>query len=128
MMLPKVDAIVVFVQDLEACTKFYRDTLGLPKTFDDAVSIGFKLGTQDFLLLKRSAAAEMVGEEALVKDGARVLLCAGVKNVDDTYKEMTAKGIAFLKVPVDKPWGRRVAYFADPEGNLWELFHELPAK
>jgi catechol 2,3-dioxygenase-like lactoylglutathione lyase family enzyme len=127
-MLSKVDAIVIFVQDLGKCVAFYRDTLGFRVTFNDDVSFGFALGSQDFLLLQTTAAAEMVGEAALLPggvNGSRVLLCAGVENVDSVYEALTDKGIAMLKPPEDKPWGRRTAYFADPEGNLWELFTPL---
>ena len=80
------------------------------------------------MLLKLSAAADMVGEEAISfgkEAGHRVLLCAGVENVDTVYAELTAKGVAFIKPPISQPWGRRTAYFADPEGNLWELWHSL---
>jgi uncharacterized glyoxalase superfamily protein PhnB len=51
----------------------------------------------------------------------------GVPNVDEEYKKLTGKGVKFVNPPQDKPWGRRTAYFADPEGNLWELWHELSA-
>jgi catechol 2,3-dioxygenase-like lactoylglutathione lyase family enzyme len=128
-MFGKVEATVIFVQDLEKCVAFYRDLIGFRVTFNDDVSYGFALEGQDFLLLQTSAAAEMVGEAALLPggvSGSRVLLCAGVENVDTVYEALTAKGVAFLKPPEDKPWGRRTAYFADPEGNLWELFHHLP--
>ena len=130
-MISSVGAIVIFVQDLEGCTRFYRDTLGFPVTFSDDVSIGFKLGTQDFLLLKISAAAKMVGEDVLSphrETGRHILLCAGVEDVDATYVAFTSKGIAFIKPPVSQAWGRRTAYFADPEGILWEIYHELPAE
>lgn len=128
-MFRKVDAIVVFVQDLEKCLTFYRDTLGFPITFSDDVSVGFKLGDQDFLILQSSAAAKMVGEAALFPAngvGSRVLLCVGVDDVDAVYNALLAKGIHAVNPPKDQPWGRRTAYIADPEGNLWELFHVLP--
>ena len=130
-MINNIAATVLIVQDLEKCTVFYRDTLGLPVTFSDDVSIGFRLEGQDFLLLKVSAAAQMVGEQALSLDqgaGHRVLLCAGVEDVDTTYQALMAKGLAFIKPPVSQAWGRRTAYFADPEGNLWELWHSLPSE
>ncbi len=127
-MLRKINATVVFVQDLERCVNFYRDLLGFEVTFHDDVSFGFRLAGQDFLLLKFAAAAEMVGDAALgdtAGSGRRVLLCAGVENVDTAYQTLTARGLTFIKPPDDKAWGRRTAYFADPEGNLWELYHEL---
>jgi lactoylglutathione lyase len=131
MMIRKVDAVVLFVQDLEKCMMFYRDTLEFPVTANDDVSFAFRLEDQDFVVLKTSAAVEMVGEEALsLHDGVahRVLLCAGVENVDASYEALTAKGITFIKPPVSQAWGRRTAYFADPEGNLWELWHSLPSE
>jgi uncharacterized glyoxalase superfamily protein PhnB len=85
----------------------------------------------DFVLLKGSAAVEMISEKALSlhkEAGHRVLLCAGVEDVDAVYKVLSAKGVAFIKPPISQPWGRRTAYFADPEGNLRELWHSLPSE
>ncbi len=124
-MLPKLDAIVVFVDNLEQCTRFYRDLVGLEVTFTDDVSIGFRLGSQDFLLLKRTSAAQMITEEAVSRAGHNVLLCAGFEDVDAAYQSLMGKGISFIKAPKDQDWGRRTAYFADPEGNLWEIWQSL---
>jgi lactoylglutathione lyase len=127
-MIGKVDAIVLFVEDLDKCVAFYRDKLGFGVTFNDDVSYAFKLEDQDFVVLKVSAAADMISPEAVSLHqaaGHRVLHCVGVKNVDATCEALTAKGVTLLKPPVSQPWGRRTAYFADPEGNLWELWHSL---
>src|ERR1700690_2364191 len=131
MMIRKIDAAVLFVQDRAKCMMFYRDTLGLQVTFSDSNSVAFRLEDQDFVLLDISAAAQMISEEALSlhkEAGHRVLLCAGVEDVDAVYKALTAKGVAFIKPPISQPWGRRTAYFADPEGNLWEIWHSLAAE
>lgn len=126
-MFSKLTATVIFVHDLEKCSQFYKDMLGLPVSFTDDVSIGFKMEDHDFLLLKLSAAAQMITEAAVSLDkGHRMLLCIGVDNVDASYEVLTAKGLMFIKPPKSQAWGRRTAYFADPEGNLWELWHELP--
>jgi lactoylglutathione lyase len=125
-MIRRIDATVLFVRDLDACMKFYRDIIGFEMTFSDDVSFAFRTTDQDFVVLKDSAAAEMVGADAVGKATGRVLLCAGVENVDNVYTALTAKGVAFIKPPKDQAWGRRTAYFADPEGNLWELYHLLP--
>lgn len=128
MMIPTINAAVLFVQNLAGCTKFYQDTLGLQSTFSDSNSVAFRLEDRDFVLLKASAAVQMISEEALSlhkEVGHRVLLCAGVEDVDAVYKALTAKGVAFIKPPISQPWGRRTAYFADPEGNLWEIYQLL---
>lgn len=130
MIISKVNGVVLFVLDLDRCVAFYRDQVGMEIVFSDDVSVAFRRENQDFLLLKFSAAAEMVGEAALgLHQGAshEVLLCADVEDVDATYKTLTAKGVAFIRPPKDQHWGLRTAYFADPEGHLWELRHPLPA-
>ncbi|MEQ8674995.1 MAG: VOC family protein [Aggregatilineales bacterium] len=130
-MFNKLSATVVFVQDLDNCRTFYQDTLGLKPLFDDDVSTGYQIDGHDLVLLKFAAAADMMSEEAIAfrKDtGYRVLLCLAVDDVDATYKTLTDKGVTFIKPPKSQHWGRRTAYFADPEGNLWELWHELPAE
>ena len=130
-MLDKLTATVIFVNDLKACMTFYQDFLGLETLFTDEVSAAYKMEDHDFVLLETSAAVEMVGEEALSLDkgnGHRMMLCIEVEDVDATYKTLTAKGLTFIKPPKSQDWGRRTAYFADPEGNIWELWHSLPTE
>jgi catechol 2,3-dioxygenase-like lactoylglutathione lyase family enzyme len=127
-MIGNISAAVFFVQDLDACAAFYRDVVGLESTFSDDVSCAFRLGEQDFVLLHVSAAVEMISEEAVmpgVQGGQRVLLCAEFKQIDAAYEALVAKGLTFIKPPIDQAWGRRTAYFADPEGNLWEMYQHL---
>ncbi len=44
-----------------------------------------------------------------------------VQDVDKEYEELSAKGVHFVNKPTTHPWGQRIAYFEDPEGNLWEI-------
>jgi lactoylglutathione lyase len=123
-MFHKVMATVLFVHNLEACKAFYRDTLGLPMQESDANSAGFQLENIYLILLKAPAAADMVSEQPLdmtFAGGPRSLLAAGVDNVDAAYAALKAKGVAVLRPPTDQPWGLRTAYFADPEGHVWEI-------
>lgn len=128
-MYNNISATVMIVQDLDKCRNFYQDILGLKALFTDDVSSAYRMGEHDFVLLQESAAADMMGKEAISLGqgaGHRVLLCIAVEDVDTSYKDLSAKGIAFIKPPKSQHWGRRTAYFADPEGNLWELWHPLP--
>ena len=125
-MFHNIMVIEVLVRDLASCTAFYRDTLGLEVQESESTpdSISFRMGNVHFFLLEVSAAAHMVSSEALelkIEGGPRVLLAAGVEDVDAAYEELKAKGVTFLRPPTDQPWGLRTAYFADPEGNLWEI-------
>lgn len=41
--------------------------------------------------------------------------------VDAVVEELRAAGAHITREPEDAFWGGRTAYFADPEGNLWEV-------
>ena len=130
-MFNSVAATVLFVRDLARCLTFYRDTLGLEVTESTPELASFQMENVYFLLLEVSAAARMISEEALelkIDGGPRVLLAAGVEDVDAAYESLKAKGVTVLRPPTDQPWGLRTAYFADPEGNLWEINQSVGSK
>ena len=130
-MIHRIDATVLFVRDLARCTTFYRDTLGLQVTNSDSVSVAFQMENQYLLLLEVSAAADLISSEVnalKIEGGPRVLLAAGVEDVDAAYEELKAKGVTLLRPPTDQPWGLRTAHFADPEGNLWEINQSIESK
>jgi lactoylglutathione lyase len=125
-MVRAITATVLFVRDLDRCLTFYRDTLGLEVQNSDAHSAAFKMEHIYLLLLDPSAAASLIGsdEDELkikIKGGPRGLLAAEVSDVDAAYEVLSAKGVTFRRPPIDQPWGKRTAHFADPEGNLWEI-------
>ena len=130
-MFHRVMATGLFVRDLTRCTAFYRDTLGLEVQESTPDSVSFQMENVYFFLQEVSVAAHMISEEALelkVEGGPRVLLAAGVENVDAAYEALKAKGVTFLRPPTNQPWGLRTAYFADPEGNLWEINQSIGSK
>jgi catechol 2,3-dioxygenase-like lactoylglutathione lyase family enzyme len=126
-MIGRIHATVLFVRDLASCAAFYRETLGFEVRHTDDSSVWF--GDQQILLLQRSAAADLVGEDTLSggEGCPRVLLCAEVDDVDAEHRALLAKGVVFVQPPTSRPWGVRTAHFADPEGNLWELAHDVAA-
>lgn len=131
-MIHKIEAVVLFVQDLAACTAFYRDTFKLQYQGSDANSANFLLQEGLYLiLLSPAGAADLLGKqvhELKIEGGSRGLLAASVTDVDAAYDELKAKGVTFVRPPTDQPWGLRTAHFVDPEGNLWEINHSIEAQ
>lgn len=131
-MIRKIEAMVLFVQDLTGCTAFYRDTFKLPYQGSDAVSASFLLQDGLYLiLLSPSGAADLLGtqpNEPKIEGGPRGLLAASVADVDAAYEELKAKGVTFVRPPTDQRWGLRTAHFVDPEGNLWEINQSIEVK
>lgn len=130
-MINELMAMVVFVQDMDRCTTFYRDIFKLPYIGSDANSSTFRLKGQHLILLSVAGAADLLGSDPneLKLDGApRIVLAAGVEDIDAAYSELKAKGVTFLRPPTDQPWGLRTAHFADPEGNIWEINQSIASK
>ena len=130
-MIRRIDATVLFVQDLAQCTTFYRDTLEFQVIESDPNSVSFRLGDRYFLLLKVSAAASLLNVEAntlKTEGGPRMLLAAGVEDVDADYEALKVKGVTFLRPPTSQPWRLRTAHFTDPEGNIWEINQPITVK
>lgn len=46
-----------------------------------------------------------------------------VADVDRTYAELSEKGVTFDTEPKDESFRWRTAYFSDPTGNVFCLFH-----
>jgi uncharacterized glyoxalase superfamily protein PhnB len=129
-MIHKIVATELIVRDLATCTTFYRDTLGLQVHESEPDHVAFKVGDLYFFLHEASSAAQMMCDEPLdlqFGTGSRVLLAAGVDNVDAMYDDLKAKGVHVLRPPTDQPWGLRTAYFTDPEGNFWEIHQPVAA-
>jgi lactoylglutathione lyase len=108
-MIHKIEAIVLFVQDLATCMAFYRDTFNLAYQGSDAHSASFLLQEGLYLiLLSPEGAADLVGTpgNALkIERGPRGLLAAGVADVDAAYERLKGKGITFVRPPTDQRWG-----------------------
>lgn len=113
----------LLVDDFEGCHRFYSDVLGLTPSFGaaDENYASFAAGEGTVALFRRSGQGAVVG---LRLPGDSALLVLEVEDVD---AEVARIGDAVIQAPVDQPeWGGRVAYLRDPDGNLIELFQQIP--
>ena len=119
----RIGAITLFVDDLEATKRFYREVFDLRLVFEDADSAVFDFGNTIVNLLKTAAADELIGpaEVGGPDGGPRFQLTIDVDDVDATCAELAARGVDLLNGPMDRPWGVRTASFRDPAGHIWEI-------
>lgn len=133
-MIDHINAYVLPVRDLENCVSFYHDRLGFTLKDKDSefayLVIGDKTSGPGLALISTESLVRLISE-AQVRPGEdsihRTYFAVFVKDVDKEYEELRAKGVHFVKPPTTHPWGQRIAYFDDPEGNLWEISHFLKA-
>ena len=131
-MIDHFNAYAIPVKDLEKCVSFYRDKLGLKlKTKeDDFAYLVFERQPDGpgLALISMESAAKLISEKQVrPKEESihRTYFAVFLDDVDKEYKELSGKSVHFIKPPTTYPWGQRIAYFEDPEGNLWEISHFL---
>jgi|ERR1700674_908809 len=123
-----IDAITLFVEDLERSKHFYREVFGLSVSYEDKDSAVFKFQHTMINLLKIPAAQDLVapGVVAVPGAGSRFQLTIFVNDVDAACAELKARGVELQNGPMDRPWGIRTVSFTDPGGHLWEFAQPLP--
>jgi catechol 2,3-dioxygenase-like lactoylglutathione lyase family enzyme len=110
-------AIRIFVDDLAAARRFYRDMLGLQLKWDDADSLGFDVGGN--LIVEPVDDKADAERRALV---GRFIGCSlEVDDIQAAYKKLAAKGVVFTGPPEREPWGGVLAHFKDPSRNILTL-------
>ena len=115
---------VLYAKDVEAVAAFYR-RLG----FEEHFRLAQPDGTPGFVGLRRDQAELGVTTEESPRalagvepgPGPRHELFVYVEDVDATAAELREAGATVVREPADMPWGERVGFVADPEGNLVSL-------
>ena len=120
-----IAAITLFVEDLEAARRFYREVFALPVDYEDENSAVFRFGDTLVNLLRATEAPGLVDPAPVAGPdaGVRFQFTLGVEDVDAMCAELTKRGVELLNGPIDRPWGIRTASFRDPAGHIWEIAH-----
>jgi lactoylglutathione lyase len=123
-----IEAITLFVEDLERSKLFYQAVFRLSVFFEDENSAVFRFENTLINLLKIPAARDLIapGVVASAGAGSRFQFTIPVDNVDAACGELVARGVELLNGPMDRPWGIRTASFTDPGGHIWEIAQPLP--
>ena len=114
-----------------ALTAFYRDVLHFEVKQDTGGYVEFRHDGVRFAVCARSILHEASGHASYTEAhrGQAFELafpCGEPAEVDRMYAEIVAQGATPVHAPDNMPWGQRTAMFADPDGNIHELFADLP--
>ena len=123
MALPNsIEVLTLFVDDISDAKAFYSKIFEPAVVYQDEVSCVLKFEGAMVNLLQASNASPLVQPVSVppAAAGARILLTIKVDDVDAVCAELQDRGVALLNGPIDRPWGRRTAAFADPSGHVWE--------
>ncbi len=115
---------IVYTRDVGRSLAFYRDARGFEQKYrwppqGDGDFVVLTLGEFELGIAAASAPRELLGREP--GDALRFELCVYCDDVDAAVAGLRARGAEVLREPKDMPWGERMAYVADPDGNPVQL-------
>ncbi len=119
-MIKNLYAVCLLVKNLDKSLAFYQNVLGLEVNSTDDGYIDFKLGNTLVAIFQKDQATTMFASEHMNKGGGCVLAFQ-VDDVDSTCIELKRKGVHIFEGPKKTAWGQTVAYFKDPDNNIWEI-------
>ena len=123
----RLDGFGLFVKDMAAMIRFYRDVLGFEIL--EAENAGNVYLVKDgtlFLLYGRNDFEKMTSRRYEYIKGLNghfeiALYVDTFEEVDKAYADAISKGAVSVLAPETEVWGQRTCYIADPEGNLLEI-------
>ena len=128
--LTRIVSVMLGVQDLEASTRFYTETLGLKATLQSPFIVLLDAGSVILGLSPGLArmAAQPAGqkiEDQKIEDqkinGATEVSFA-VDNIRSAHADLQNLGVTFLNDPRQVTDKEFAAHFRDPDGHLLSIF------
>jgi lactoylglutathione lyase len=126
-MLNRVGLITIITADIPVMKRFYSEVLDFECIEDLGNYVEFKNEGVRLSLTTPEVMYEGTEHQSYREEmkGQRFELafpCGSPDDVGKAYDDIVKKGATPIKAPEMMPWGRMTAFFADPEGNIHELY------
>ncbi len=129
-MQPKIALITILTDYVPDMLKFYTEVLGFNVKINMGQYVELENNGVRFAICDREIMLKATGNATYLKtpDGQSFELafpCDSPEEVNRTYELIVSKGAKSIQPPASMEWGQRTAFFADPDGNIHELFSEI---
>ncbi len=119
----KLGYVILYVENLEKTRHFYENLLGLELRNEFGTYIEFNTGSTVLSFNTREGGREVTSLP--IPNGIRqeqtFELGFVTEDVEAVIENLRKEGVPILMELVEKPWGQRVAYVADPDGHYIEI-------
>ena len=110
---------VIWARDVEHSASFYEQLgferhVQLPSDGEPGY-VGLRRGAYELAVVTVVSPQQVLGIEA--GTAPRFELYVYVDDLDGDLERLRAAGVGVLKEPETMPWGERLAFVADPDGN-----------
>lgn len=126
-MIRHLDYVVLLCRDVKIMKVFYHGLMGFPIYRDQGEWVELRVGSVLLALRPRGRDYDGLGAPA---GSASVQLAFRVApdEVEVCHQELIKKGVKILEPPTDQDYGHKTLFFQDPEGNILEIYADVPGK
>lgn len=127
-MKPVINLITIWTDDISKMKTFYNEVLGFKIKNDLGNYVEFENNGVRFAICLRNVMYDYSSEytKKTVGQGFELAFpCESPNDVDKTFNRLIDMGATPIHEPQNMPWDQRTALFADPDGNIHEIFAEL---
>ncbi len=127
-MKAQINLITIWTDDIDRMKSFYHQVVGFKIINDLGNYVEFENEGARFAICLREVMYGYSGEYQKTATGQGFELafpCESPADVDQSFQKLIEKGATSIHQPEDMPWKQRTALFADPDGNIHELFAEI---
>ena len=126
-MLNRIGLVTILTTDIPKMKRFYSKVLDFECIEDLGNYVEFRNTGVRFALTTPEVMYEGTEHQSYgeIAQGQRFELAfplSSAEEVGKAYDLIVQKGATPIKGPELMPWGRTTAFFADPEGNIHELY------
>lgn len=127
-MKAKINLITIWTNDIDTMKNFYNQVLGFKIENDLGNYVEFENEGVRFAICMREVMYDysIEYEKKVIGQSFELAFpCESPSDVNESYKQLILKGATPIKEPQNMPWDKRTALFADPDGNIHEIFADI---
>lgn len=124
----EIHLITIWTNDIDKMKSFYNEVLGFKVKNDLGNYVEFENSGMRFAICMREVMYDYSKEYEKNVFGQAFELafpCENPSDVDQSFKKLISMGATPIYEPQDMHWSQRTALFADPDGNIHEIFAEI---
>jgi len=123
-MEPQINAITICAKDVQSLKRFYSQILEWRILAQSDQVIMFRLNNTVLTVCAIEIFEEYSGMQPVNSTEKPFYLTVNLdspKRVDQTLQKLAALSVDIIRMPKKAFWGGYSGFFADPEGNRWEV-------
>jgi len=126
----QIALITLLTDNVKQLAGFYQSVLGfqLQQDLDQYVELvnpGVRFAICARSVMESSTGNAIFHEPRSGQTFELAFPLASAAEVDLAYADIIGQGAIPIQPPENMPWNQRTAFFADPDGNIHELFADL---